>query len=1622
MSIIRPEKRDPNHIRNKSDIGLSKVDNVSSAEFASIVLDQVKRHLNRETIYQTSGRRFIALAKISCKSDGSGNLIKILSGNLFITFAVLNDSEDVREAAKLEAIYTHSTNGTEADTEDDTARVEYNLFMTEKPALLNECYIEFRENVFENAEGNKINEMYVVLRCDAANLPFVSINLFEYSNGGVALDPTTLEDNVLGSYTLISSARCDHNRFSLVDRSESTLGFEIYDDNGTPIRVKETDDSINSDYDIPRINDIPFTGRRNVFVEGKNTRQIKITAKHSGASNSEAGDHNWDVLTYAPRTGYTYYKDANADNRVISDIVTPQLTSFLDKDTFDVVDNGLSTGYGYGMCRLSGCETTLSDHVFEEGIDYLEKIRFVNDWVKSLSKNESDVISVKIFKIFAEAMTALLMESLKNSTDFKDAVKTIVPSGNDSLKDSMDRIYPTPITSEGSDPCELGFRYIFDYAQTSDSVTIVPHSGMENKAYDIKLGVVGLSKSGTKGIDLVETANFVKGGDCGWVNIVGVDRKPNESATITFSFLPNTTDKERYGYYIIPSTQPGINLVYRFYQDVVTSNLRIRYTDENNKTEYYAFDTVIRKTVKNTAEKYIFDNISIVDNTILDELGNPTELDRMLDYKIENNYENSTNAVDVKVIRNEQNLILGFEVDFSNNSTNVDRVVSIHIREAGTKTRNIMTFQITQSARELEFTVPESVTLEGRMNDSSTFTISSNKTWCLSIIKGDDFVSLSKTRGEVGAEEDSKDFEVTVTADKNNISSTAKEIAILKLYAEGNESQYKRIFIYQNGSPAMCSLQGRTVLVPYKKDGIKKEEFYCTYDWEIVLDEELKKWCSVSPESGKECTEDNPTSVTFTALETTKLTSTREGIATIKYADGATTEITVRQEAAKFDFTLSGGISDGKVSVSDNTEADPVAVTVSSNYDWNIGIEHADSDNKRFSACIDRVEGQMDGGVNGSSIYVYPTKNSTSDSESTKLGKVKIYALGTVVKEFDVYQDKVGVTVKLSPGTKAGWLADGTSKQGGTQVTIPVTFTPDSAIVSATYAIDGGTPSAATVTKDSEGKATITLPGIGANPKGKESRSISVTVKAGVGELSKTDTCTMTQDGYENGIRVTKEGSSTDYYGGTRATETAIYFTPKKETKTVNTLYIPIGASKLDVSVPNWLSISEGTDSSKGDYLLKIRETVSINNTSSDRTGTIKITSGSGNDKTEATISVTQYKGSWTFGEVGETNYSSLYTYEKPYELTVNPEENADAVMNFVSFLSYGVDKKETVSCTASIVEGSDWLEAGVTKGVVETNLKVTVKSKSSNSTGKAKTAIVKITQEGTESAFYIKVTQKVSTKLYITGGVKDVKYVFVNSSSDSISLTATQGQTILNKATVITGKGGILYTNTNGYILDNISYVDTTGGNISIKTISELGSGETLYIASIAYDSNKGTTVTGLTSNYSYDDSYSRRSSFTPSKATSSSIYLSIQGFGSNKITLSSWLDLGSQILERGYEYILTNSPNSIYWDSNSTTGVILHSDYYFYIDPRDLDINSEIDYNAYYFTVDNSAGVGFFTDKSVNMIQRSTEPVELFVYRRPKYEGAVDPGNPQYRVWSGCGTVLWTPVDLNPTVNWYV
>lgn len=1604
MSIIRPEKRDPNYVRNKSDIGLSKVDNVSSAEFASMVLDQVRRYLNRETIYQTLGRRFIALAKIGCKDDGSGNLIKILSGNLFITFAVLNESEEIREAVKLETIYSHYVNGTEVSYEDDTTKVEYNIFMTEDPALLNECYLEFRENIYEDASGTTVTEMYVILRCDAGNLPFVSSNLFEYSNGGVSLDPTVLDDATLASYTLIESAKLDHNRFSLVDRSEATVGFEIYDEAGNPVRVRETTDSIDPGFDIPKINGVPFTGRKGVFVEGRNTRQITVNAMHSGSSLLEAGEHDWEVINYAPRAGYTYFNK----EQVLHNNVYPQKAAFLDKDSFEArTSNSESTEqdyYGYGMVRLSGCGNNLSDGVFlpnrmfDPDLPLSEKTVYLYEWSDSLSKTDTDVIPVRVFKTFVDSVVALFDDQVRKMADLRDILKSIDAVSSENKK-KLDKMFTNASNA-------LGYHYIFDYANTSDSVTLVPHTGMEDKTYEIKMGVIGNGDGAS--ISMSSSGDIDRGGDTSWVRISRIDNRQEEGGSVTFSFSPNKTNSSRFGYYIIYSNAyrtdgSRIGLVYRFYQDVITSSLRIKYIDEHQLTEYYGLGAVVQKKIDNEGEIVEFDQICVVDNSILDESGNPSRIDRILGYYIDNRFESS--AVTVETIRvEEENRILGFRASFPKNNTNDERIVKIHVLQ---NNLDVLVLQLEQNPREFEYTAPDSLTVGGYSGSTVELQITSNKDWVLEAIKGGNNIKLTtddKDSGDVwlGHVPNGKDevtFKRILTVLKNNTTDKVNEIAILKLYADGDGSKYKRITIFQNGQPALSSIGTTRVNIPYYEGGTTTiDDFYCTYDWVISVSPELQEWCKIEPESGKKV-EDvlNPTGtqLTLTALKTTKsVSSENRGTFTIKYA-GVEETIEVIQDKAGFEFDVDVPETGVLLGYAKGAAA---TVKVESNYDWTIELVHQNAINKRFKACVDNTSGKIEG-VNGSSINIEALDDSSSDTQDVFLGSINIYSLGELVKKFDIYQSKVTVSIDLQPSSDAGWYADGGSKQkgGGTNVTIPIKVTPSSATVTATYSISGGGAIAATVKDtDTAGEKVVTIPGPGANNSG-NNKSITVIARAESAGSAKEDKCSIVQNGFTNGIRVTIDGSSVDYYGGTRNNiESTNYFAPIiGNTKTVKNIYEPLGASKLSVDYPSWLSISTNTtvDKSSNDYLLKTRKTKNINMTGKNRTGNITITSGADNDKTVITIPVVQYFGTWYFG-TKTTDYGKTYSKENPYPLDISSTAYSEASLSISSYYTYN-SKNVYEDITVSMESGSDWCEAS--KSVSGNDVKIIFKTKSANNTATKRSALAKVTQNDTGSIFYVGITQGASATLNIYGGVKGIKYVIIDTSVD-VTLDSAQINNINSYATIFEGAGTTdsiaksIYKSSVTYLKYNSSTKKVT-----TEKLINAAEGTTLYFATLYYGTAGSSTPTKLTTSlYSKNEYYSSLLYLKHTLSGNSSVTL--QPFGTNRINIGELVNHGTE-----YEFILSSRTTKADWETESM------------IKPPTCYIKTGGGQSiiSTYFVVDNNKGVGFYHPGSmVTPTHQTTGPIELYVYRKPTSSSV--------KAWERVGFVLWTNIGTEFNISW--
>lgn len=1558
MSILRPEKRDPNYIRNKSDIGLSKVDNVSSAEYASIVLDQVKRHLNRETIYQTSGRNKIALAKIACKTDGSGNLLKILSGNVFLTFAALNESEEVREAAKLEAIYTHYTNGTESDINDDSTKVEYNLFMTDNPIVLKGAQLEFRENIYETSLGVIASELYIVLSVEQF-LPFVSVNLFEYSNGGEAIDPNTISDETLESYTLIKSAPCDHNRFSLVDRSESTVGFEIYDESGEPVRVKETDGTVSSDYDIPKINGVAFTGRKGILVDGRNSRQIEINAKHSGSTLSEAGLHDWEVLSYAPRTGYTY---VNPENNIVGNAAYPINQSFLDKDTFTCEDEK----YGYGLCRISGfdCGIDLRKDIFNyTETDIKKKLEQMYEWSKSLSNNGSDVIPVAAFRIFSDNLIGLLYHMYSN------------------LKGE-----------EKVDPLNVSSSYIFDYANTSDSVTIVPQKGIENLTYEIK--AVSLDEGGDINVR-TDVNGFARGGDTSWINISEIKTRQFEDDTcsVTFSLTQNNTNSNRFGYYVIPSSKDGYELTYRFYQDVVTSALRVKVSDLS-ATEYYNLESIVKKNINNSGGTIKINDISIVDSTILDELGKPTEIDQDLYYVIENHYSEGNQ------IMISGNLEEGFTATFATNTSSKSRSAKIYIKNKLEVT--ILTIDLVQGSREFEFTVSDRVTLGGEAGSTAKLEITTNKSWELEIISGGN-ITIDPTSGVVeptvnGEEPTDIEFVSTITATANNPSEKIQEIAILKLFEKGNlNSKYKKIYVYQNANPVTIGFGDSTrINIPFEAENSTiLRNFYCNYDWDITANidkqdengywfklEVLKSDGSVAEKnSDGKYDKDIKYDLKFTTLVTTDSEFAEKRGSINVSCSGVTKVVDVYQDKAQFDFHLSKesidlGYSKGSRDFSD----------VRSNYPWKIILEHADETKKRFKAWVKNNEGTTEG-ANGDTINIEALEASTDDTQKTYLGKIIIKPIGhdEVVGEIIINQEKLGSFITLSPSTDAAWYANGKSKQGSV-VSVPITFAPTTATITASYKIDSG--SLIKVEEDNikdglvDGEKVIELPELNYNSSGSSLRTITLTVQTKSGnKVISTQECKLYQDGYKNGIKV----GTTTYYGPENEfSETGNNYLPIiGDEKTFTTIYKPSKESTWfsKIEVPDWLDISEGKTESSEDYLLKIRTTKLLNDSGSDKNDYIVLTSGSGNDVTKVSIPVKQYNGTWTFGDNTNSDFSTIYTSSNPYAISLQNSFGSQTTnpLNISTNYAYNGKNYKYEDIKVEFVDGSDWCGYSKENGdwIVDNiiDARLTFTAISGNTGNNPRVAKIKVTQINTEKSFYVTVTQPASNKITFKGGVEGHRYIFTNSSSLA-GRSVSSSSISTGKPTIIDGQG------MNGTVLlnmGNITYITLTGSTIGYETINKTGSinGKYLYVYRLVESGDK------YLFEVAQDSLFSSQARFLVSTNTS---MVDVQWFGTNKITYSG-------TFTNGYEYVLSDASSSGNWSLGEDFDQSLNT---CYLRIEDGTIDD-------YFLVDSMVGLTYL-ESGKKEPSYSTTKMKVYLWGRDAELAGT---------WTKFGEVEWNPAS---------
>lgn len=387
QNIINPDRRDPSRIRNKADIGLSRVDNVSVSDILDITKDLV-----RDEVY--SGDRYAE------RELDMGVLFEIPlcmftdnSTKLSITVSFLKGNE------VLSNITAHISHSYDTDYRDP--------FEIEFDSLDN--LVLNSGNIVSFYFYEKDNKQSVLsLRGDGNRLKVYGITAISYYFSDYIVISNDKEEHFsfrkltnekilvgdeVGKYYQSSVRKVYEYEPCRGDRSKTSTAksLSVYDSSGNLIY----DDTLNlassqvDNYSFPTINEVPFTGSSNINIltdgEKDSTRNITIYAQHSGSTSEQAGEHDWEVLSTL--------RVLNAESA-----------------TTEVVKS--SEEYKeYGLCR--GSKNTLNLSNITTPLGKVDKI--LTD-LKDLDSNT--VVSVSTFKGYLEGICSVLKNLLQTTGDF----------------------------------------------------------------------------------------------------------------------------------------------------------------------------------------------------------------------------------------------------------------------------------------------------------------------------------------------------------------------------------------------------------------------------------------------------------------------------------------------------------------------------------------------------------------------------------------------------------------------------------------------------------------------------------------------------------------------------------------------------------------------------------------------------------------------------------------------------------------------------------------------------------------------------------------------------------------------------------------------------------------------------------------------------------------------------------------------------------------------------------------------------------------------------------------------------------------------------------------------------
>lgn len=332
QNIINPDRRDPSKIRNKADIGLSRVDNVGVSDILDITKDLVKDEVCKGDRYaEQELKAGVAFEIPLCEFTEN-------STKLSVTISFLKDDE-IKYSITAHVFHTYDT-----PQSGEPFRIKFdsvgNLILSSTNPISFYLY------------KGKNDQDFLSLRCDSTlNISYEITSISYYFSDYIVVsnekedyigfkrltDQSILTGKNVGTL-LPQNSRSDRYEYkpSEGDRSKASVAssLPVYDSLDKLVYDESLNPSSSSGYKFPTINEVPFTGSENIKVNNNSTRNITISAKHSGPSQKDAGDHNWEVLT---------------DTRVL--IENPNISSGFSVKSLSTRD---AENEGYGLCKMVG--------------------------------------------------------------------------------------------------------------------------------------------------------------------------------------------------------------------------------------------------------------------------------------------------------------------------------------------------------------------------------------------------------------------------------------------------------------------------------------------------------------------------------------------------------------------------------------------------------------------------------------------------------------------------------------------------------------------------------------------------------------------------------------------------------------------------------------------------------------------------------------------------------------------------------------------------------------------------------------------------------------------------------------------------------------------------------------------------------------------------------------------------------------------------------------------------------------------------------------------------------------------------------------------------------------------